>query len=122
MEKVIQEGKHQMTKNMPEDGKESLAQNHQIVESKIAKIKGIPTENELNTLLKEQTLVVTFNKLDGDKRIMSCTKDFGKIPEDKRPKSDRQPPSGHVTVWDINAEGWRSFKYDRVTEVKLLEE
>ena len=97
------------------DGKESL-------ENKIAKIKGIPTENELNTLLKEQTLIVTFNKLDGDKRIMSCTKDFGKIPEDKRPKSDRQPPSGHVTVWDINAEGWRSFKYDRVTEVKLLEE
>jgi len=33
--------------------------------------------------------------------------------------TDRQPPKGSVTVYDINAKGWRSFKYDRVTKVEI---
>ena len=48
----------------------------QIVSSKVAKLKGIPTQEELNNQLKEQVLVVTFNKLDGDERVMTCTKKF----------------------------------------------
>lgn len=48
---------------------------------------------------------------------MSCTKNFNIIPESHHPKSDKEPPKGNVTVWDINAKGWRSFKYDRVTKV-----
>ena len=89
----------------------------QIVSSKVAELKGIPTLEDLNKQLREGILVVTFNKLDGDERIMTCTKDFNLIPESSRPKTDKQPPAGNVTVWDINAKGWRSFKYDRVTKV-----
>ena len=25
-----------------------------------------------------------------------------------------------VTVWDVNANGWRSFKYDRVKAIEVL--
>ena len=90
----------------------------QIVSSKVAELKGIPTLDELNNQLRESVLVVTFNKLDGDERIMTCTKKFELIPESSRPKTDREPPKGNVTVWDLNAKGWRSFRYDRVTKVE----
>ena len=90
----------------------------QIVSSKVAELKGIPTLDELNNQLRESVLVVTFNKLDGDERIMTCTKKFELIPESSRPKTDKEPPKGNVTVWDLNAKGWRSFKYDRVTRVE----
>jgi len=90
----------------------------QIVSSKVAELKGIPTLDELNNQLRESVLVVTFNKLDGDERIMTCTKKFELIPESSRPKTDKKPPKGNVTVWDLNAKGWRSFKYDRVTKVE----
>jgi hypothetical protein len=88
------------------------------VQDKIAELKGIPTVEELNKQLKESTLVVTFNKLDGDERVMTCTKSYDIIPEENRPKTEKEPPKGNVTVWDINAKGWRSFKYDRVTKVQ----
>ena len=79
----------------------------QIVSSKVAELKGIPTLDELNNQLRESVLVVTFNKLDGDERIMTCTKKFELIPESSRPKTDKEPPKGNVTVWDLNAKGWR---------------
>jgi hypothetical protein len=88
------------------------------VKDKVAELKGIPTEDELNNSLRESTLVVTFNKLNGDERVMTCTKKLDLIPEDSRPKTDKQPPKGNLTVWDINAKGWRSFKYDRVTKIE----
>jgi|TARA_X000000950_G_scaffold39111_1_gene41812 hypothetical protein len=89
-----------------------------VVSDKVAELKGIPTEPELNKSLKEKVLVVTFNKLNGDERVMTCTKNLESIPEESRPKTDKEPPKGNVNVWDINAKGWRSFKYDRVTKVE----
>ena len=88
------------------------------VKDTVAQLKGIPTEQELNNSLREGTLVVTFNKLNGDERVMTCTKKLDLIPEDSRPKTEKEPPKGNVNVWDINANGWRSFKYDRVTKIE----
>ena len=84
----------------------------------IADTKGIPTHDDLLEQLRKNTLVITFNKLNGDERVMTCTKSFDIIPEEHKPKTDKQPKEGNVTVWDINAKGWRSFKYDRVTKVE----
>ena len=88
------------------------------VKDTVADLKGIPTEKLLLEQLLKETLVVTFNKLDGDERIMTCTKSFDVIPEESRPKTDKPAKEGNVTVWDLNAKGWRSFKYDRVTKVE----
>ena len=84
----------------------------------VANAKGIPTEEKLKETLRKETLVVTFNKLDGDERVMTCTKSFDVIPEESRPKTDKDSKAGTVTVWDLNAKGWRSFKYDRITKVE----
>ena len=90
------------------------------VANTVAEMKGIPTQEELLEQLRKDTLVVTFNKLDGDERIMTCTKSFDVIPEENKPKTDKQPKEGNVTVWDINAKGWRSFRYDRITKVENI--
>lgn len=96
------------------------------VKDKVAELKGVPTEQELIEQLQKEVLTVTFLKLDGDKRVMDCTKSFDVIPKEHHPKTDNsaldesarvQPRVGTVTVWDINAKGWRSFKYDRVQVV-----
>tara|TARA_B100000900_G_C20046336_1_gene500099 strand:+ start:122 stop:427 length:306 start_codon:yes stop_codon:yes gene_type:complete len=84
----------------------------------IANTKGIPTQVELLEKLRKETLIVTFNKLNGDERIMTCTKSFDIIPEEHKPKTDKEPKEGNVTVWDTNAKGWRSFRYDRITKVE----
>ena len=84
----------------------------------IARMKGIPTKEALLEMLREGVYVVTFKKLNGDERIMTCTKSFDVIPEESRPKTDKESKAGTVTVWDLNAKGWRSFRYDRVTKVE----
>ena len=113
-EKAVVEEKVTMTKNSLKDGTEFL-------EEKIASLKKIPTEKDLTNLLSEGIMVVTFNKLDGDQRVMSCTKSANIIPEESLPKTNKEPKQGTVTVWDVNAKGWRSFRYDRVTKVETSE-
>jgi hypothetical protein len=101
------------------------------VKDKVAELKGIPNLEDLVEQLQKGVLTVTFLKLDGDKRIMDCTKSFDVIPKEHQPKTDNsvldekasaEPTKvGLVTVWDINAKGWRSFKYDRVQVVELCQ-
>jgi hypothetical protein len=87
----------------------------------IADAKGIPTQDGLLYQLRRETLVVTFNKLDGDERVMTCTKSLDLIPEASHPKTDKESKPGTITVWDLNAKGWRSFRYERVTKVEAPE-
>jgi hypothetical protein len=89
-----------------------------VVKKTVAEMKGIPTQEDLLEQLRKDTLVITFNKLNGDERVMTCTKSFDVIPEENKPKTDKQPKEGNVTVWDTNAKGWRSFRYDRITKVE----
>ena len=89
-----------------------------LVKEKVAEMKGIPEEKDLVESLQKAILEITFNKLDGEERIMTCTKVTNLIPEDKRPKTDKPSKEGTITVWDMKAEGWRSFRYDRVTKAE----
>jgi len=110
--KVTNEEKAQTMQNTVTDGNEST------VQDTIAALKGIPTEEALTRMLKEQILKVTFLKLDGDQRIMTCTKSMDYIPENKRPTSTKASKPGTINVWDLIADDWRSFRYDRVQAVE----
>ena len=46
------------------------------IKKEIADMKGIPTVEVLNEQLRKEVLQVTFLKLDGDKRVMDCTKSY----------------------------------------------
>ena len=63
----------------------------------IAKLKGIPTKDELLKMLSEKTAVVTFNKLNGDERVMTCTKDLKVIPKENHPKTTKEAHEKNIT-------------------------
>jgi hypothetical protein len=93
----------------------------------VASLKGIPTKLDLKLQLEQNVLVVDFTKLNGDKRVMTCT-----LREDMKPpatktdtmsqKKVREISDAVVSVWDVNAKGWRSFRYDRINTVNIIEE
>lgn len=97
------------------------------VEETVASLKGIPTKVDLKKLLEQNVLTVDFLKLNGDKRVMTCTlrKDI-KPPATKTDtmsqKKVREVSDATVSVWDVNAKGWRSFRYDRVNAVDIVDE
>ncbi len=97
-----------------------------IVKDKVAELKGIPTRDALMEKLENEVLEVTFLKINGDKRIMTCT-----LKDDIKPKATKTDSMSQkavrtvsdkvCSVWDINAKGWRSFRYDNVQEIKTVD-
>jgi len=115
------EEREQMTTNTETDGTESL------VSETVASLKGIPTKTDLKNLLEQNVLTVDFTKLNGDKRVMTCT-----LREDMKPRATkddtlsqkkvREVSDAVVSVWDVNAKGWRSFRYERINAVDVVDE
>ena len=98
------------------DGNRDRGRYGEDLKEEMPSVLKILKENTIAKLVKGE-VVVTFNKINGDKRVMTCTKSFDIIPKENQPKSDKEPKQGTITVWDLNAKGWRSFKYDRVQTV-----
>ena len=97
-----------------------------LVAETVAELKGIPTKEELYELLKKEVVEVTFTKLNGDKRVMPCTLIESYLPPAKKDdpltqKKVRNISDAVVAVWAIESNAFRSFRYDRVTNVEILE-
>lgn len=85
-------------------------------------MKKIMTKDEMKVLLKQGTATIKFTKVDGTERVMKCTLKDGIIPIvenvetiEMSTKSKKENPS-ILSVWDIEANGWRSFKIDSIKE------
>ncbi len=75
-------------------------------------------KNWLLTLLREQEITVKFVKKDGSEREMLCTLSESKIPAEKAPKGvERTTSADVVPVFDIENQGWRSFRWDSITGI-----
>jgi hypothetical protein len=75
----------------------------------------------LNSVLQEGVVSVKFTKKDGSERILKCTLKSDMIPSDKTPKgSNRTKPSESIAVFDIENDGWRSFRLDSVKELNIM--
>lgn len=80
---------------------------------------------DLRKQLQQNVMVVDFVKVNGDKRVMTCT-----LREDIRPENTttakedvkRKIPTETISVWDVNAKGWRSFRFDSIVETSIVEE
>ncbi len=79
--------------------------------------------NDLETLLKENIVIVNFTKTDGSLREMECTLDKNHLPHveslhesevKKRKLSDEV-----IRVFDLQKQEWRSFRKDRVISYHL---
>ena len=94
-------------------------------EQKMSKEFNTPEGKDwLKGLLHDGEVVVTFNKLNGDKRVMTCTLKEGVIPpatkeDTASQKKVRKVSEDVCVVYDVNAKGWRSFRWDKVTGVEF---
>jgi len=71
---------------------------------------------EMVEKLKEGVYSVTFTKTDGSTRNMLCSLNPVFLPELIADAPVKAPnTSGPIAVWDIEAEGWRSFKPETVS-------
>ena len=77
---------------------------------------------DLRNQLQKEILEVTFTKVNGDKRIMNCTLIEGVAPsnitEKKKDAPERKINEEVLSVWDVDAKGWRSFRVKNVTRVR----
>ena len=68
-------------------------------------------------MLEQSVVEVTFTKKDGTERVMNCT-----LLEDYLPETTgagRPASSDALAVFDVDSDGWRSFRWDSVKAVKL---
>ena len=64
--------------------------------------------------LFDGTVQVVFTKKDGSERIMNCTLHEDYVPEIKGTKAINPDV---IAVYDVDAKGWRSFRWDSIKEV-----
>lgn len=77
----------------------------------------------LSERLKNETVTVRFKKVSGEERTMVCTLQESVIPpatkEDPLSQKKVRAVSPEVcSVWDIEANGWRSFRWENVISVE----
>lgn len=92
----------------------------------VAALKGIPTRQELYELLSKEVVEVTFTKLNGDERTMPCTLIENFLPAAKKDdplsqKKVREISDKVIAAWAVESKGFRSFRYDRVTKVAVID-
>jgi 2-C-methyl-D-erythritol 4-phosphate cytidylyltransferase len=76
--------------------------------------------------LRESVIEVTFTKVNGEKRIMRCTLDQKQIPQTidynhLKEQHARKENLDVIAAWDVQANGWRSFRVDSVQYVQVVE-
>jgi hypothetical protein len=79
------------------------------------------TRDGLIDLLRHNIVSVTFTKVNGEERVMACTLQPNLIPNATTQNGELivegKITSNNIAVWDVNANGWRSF---RVASVKTV--
>ena len=93
-----------------------MSENTFVGESKEAK----KSRKWLTNLLNEYVVEVTFTKKDGTERVMNCT-----LLEDYLPETTgvgKAASLDAVSVYDVDKEDWRSFRWDSIKAVKVVVE
>lgn len=68
-------------------------------------------------ILRTNVAVVTFTKVNGEKRIMKCTLSPDVLPELKG--SNHKKNLEVLPVWDVDKQAWRSFRLDSIEKVEI---
>ena len=70
--------------------------------------------NELRKIIHNDVVTVVFKKKDGSTREMLCTTLPSILGLPGEVYVENPPSETIVTVWDLENEGWRSFKFDQL--------
>lgn len=80
----------------------------------------------LKSLLHERVVKVTFTKKDGSDRVLSCTLNETMIPQKVTEsqaiegKPERAKSTESLAVYDVENQGWRSFRWDSIKSVDFI--
>ena len=81
------------------------------------------TRDGLIDLLRHNVVTVTFTKVNGEERIMDCTLQANMIPNAPTQNGqlivEGKNTSNNISVWDVKANGWRSFRIVNVKNVSV---
>ena len=73
----------------------------------------------LKRLSQSEPALVTFTKVNGEKREMLCTTHKDSIPAELAPKgTDKEFNPDNIRVYDIDNKGWRSFRINSIISIK----
>ena len=72
----------------------------------------------LKSDLREWVMTVFFEKKDGSMRTMRCTLASQHLPVVEKKESTRKENPDTISVWDLDNNGWRSFRLDKVKSVR----
>jgi hypothetical protein len=75
----------------------------------------------LKSVLNDGVVTITFIKNDGTERVMKCTLDRKVVPQvvKEETKKAKAISDDVLPVYDIEAQGWRSFRWDSVKTVDI---
>lgn len=80
------------------------------------------TKENLTSLLLDNVVTVTFTKTNGEERVMKCTLLSEYIPNAATANQvliRETTSSNNVSVWDLESNGWRSFRVASVKNVSV---
>lgn len=81
----------------------------------------LKNKHELKEIIQNGVVTVIFTKADGTERTMKCTLLPEYLPQQGQflvESSNRKENNAVLSVWDIDANGWRSFRLDSVKEIR----
>jgi hypothetical protein len=83
-------------------------------------------QQEIKDALHTNVCTVTFTKVNGDERVMQCTLKEDLLPaqidieESIQESIQKKKPNPDVlAVYDVTAQGWRSFRWDSLKDFKV---
>lgn len=83
-----------------------------------------PLRKEIIEYLRGGVCEVTFNKVNGERRVMPCTLKADLLPardqKDLTFQTLKESKSDAISVWCTDANGWRSFKLSNFISINPL--
>lgn len=82
------------------------------------------TKETIASMLRDSVVTVTFTKVDGSERVMKCTLMSEYVPANANSASNQvllqeSGNDNNISVWDVEVNGWRSFRVSSVKSVSL---
>ena len=82
------------------------------------------TKENLLDLLRNNVVTVTFTKVDGSERTMTCTLLGEYVPAPANGsmqllQENSSRGDSNISVWDTEVQGWRSFRISSVKSVTV---
>ena len=77
-------------------------------------------KEQIRAALAQGEVAVTFTKADGAQRVLRGTTDLSYVPASQHPKGPGRQNADVQPVFDLDVGEWRSFRWDRVSDYKVL--